>query len=92
LSLKVKEEEFNELINMPGIMPAPYVAKHKWILIVDPTVFSLKELEAYILQYYDLVKSKIPKKKLDSLTYLLPDNNLNISSRHISQLSSTNKQ
>ena len=64
ISLKVTSEEFIELTNLPGIMPAPYVAKHKWILVTDLNRFSTNEWEKYISQSYELVKSKLPKKLL----------------------------
>jgi predicted DNA-binding protein (MmcQ/YjbR family) len=67
VSLKVTDEEFGEMTNRPGIIPAPYVARYKWILIEDVNIFTRKQWEHYIAQSYDLVRSKLPKKliKLD---------------------------
>ena len=62
VSLKVTDEEFAELINVAGIIPAPYVAKHKWILVEKPSVFNQKKWQHYITQSYNLVKAKLPKK------------------------------
>jgi predicted DNA-binding protein (MmcQ/YjbR family) len=62
VSLKVTDEEFAELINVAGIIPAPYVAKHKWILVEKPNVFNQKKWQHYITQSYNLVKAKLPKK------------------------------
>ena len=62
ISFKVKDEEFDTLSNRPGIIPAPYVARYKWILVEKMTVFTKKEWEKYILQSYDLVRSKLPKQ------------------------------
>ena len=66
-SVKVKEDEFEELITHPGIMPAPYLARHKWILVEDPAVWSRDVCEGYIRQSYELVKSKLPKKVLNNI-------------------------
>lgn len=63
VSLKVTDEEFDELSNRPGIIPAPYVARYKWILVEDMSVFSPKQWQDHILQSYNLVKAKLPKKK-----------------------------
>jgi predicted DNA-binding protein (MmcQ/YjbR family) len=63
ISIKVKDDEFAELSNSVGIIPAPYVAKHKWILVEDVTVFNKKEWSHYISQSYNLVTSKLSKKK-----------------------------
>ena len=67
ISFKVKDEEFDELCSRNGIIPAPYVAKYKWILVEDIRKVSKKELEHFIRQSYELVKSKLPKKKLREL-------------------------
>lgn len=70
VSLKVTDAEFDDLINTEGILPAPYVAKHKWIMIEDTSVFNKKKWKFYIAQSYDLVKSKLTKKKLIELELL----------------------
>lgn len=62
VSLKVKDEEYDELSSSDGIIPAPYMARNKWILVEDPDRFSRKEWEHYIRQSYELVKSRLPKK------------------------------
>lgn len=64
VSFKVKDEEFEELINRPGIIPAPYVARYKWILIEEVNRLTKKEWEHYIHQSYQLVKGKLSKKLL----------------------------
>ena len=65
ISFKVKEEEFDELSSSPGIIPAPYLARYKWVLVEDMNKLSKKQLEHYIQQSYGLVKLKLPKKTLD---------------------------
>ncbi len=67
VSLKVRNDEFDELICTPSILPAPYVARYKWIWVENVKVFSKTKWEAYILQSYHLVKSKLPKKILKKL-------------------------
>jgi predicted DNA-binding protein (MmcQ/YjbR family) len=67
VSFKVKDEEFDELSNLKGIIPAPYSARHKWILVEEINVLSKLQWEYYINQSYFLVKSKLSKKKLSSL-------------------------
>jgi predicted DNA-binding protein (MmcQ/YjbR family) len=64
ISIKVTDEEFDELCNLPGIIPAPYSARYKWILVEKQTVFNKKQWESYITQSYNLVKAKLPKSKL----------------------------
>ena len=67
VSLKVREEEFEQLSVKNGIIPAPYLARHKWIFIQEEKCFSKKEWEQYIRQSYELVKEKLPKKVREQL-------------------------
>ena len=62
VSFKVKDDEFDELSNSPGMRPAPYVARYKWVLVEEVNALSRKEWEHYIKQSYDLVRAKLPKK------------------------------
>ncbi len=62
-SLKVKDEEFEELCQSAGIEIAPYVGRYKWILVTDPNRFTAAEWQHYVSQSYTLVKAKLPKKK-----------------------------
>jgi predicted DNA-binding protein (MmcQ/YjbR family) len=61
-SFKVKDEEFDEMCSRPGIEPAPYVARYKWVLVTGAGSLDMKEWQHYIKQSYELVKSKLPKK------------------------------
>jgi predicted DNA-binding protein (MmcQ/YjbR family) len=67
VSLKVRDEEFDEISNLDGIRPAPYVARPKWILVDNVRVFNKKKWEDYITQSYSLVKAKLSKKKIAQL-------------------------
>lgn len=62
LSLKVTDEEFDELILQPNFKPAPYMARNKWVLIEDASKVKDKELKRLIQQSYELIKSKLTKK------------------------------
>lgn len=67
VSFKVKDEEFDEMSSRPGIEPAPYVARYKWVLVTDLDKLNKKQWEHYVRQSYDLVKSKLPKNLLKTL-------------------------
>lgn len=68
VSLKVTGQEFDELTESPGIIPAPYVARHKWILIQQKNVFTESKWRFYLEQSYHLVKTTLPKKLQARLT------------------------
>lgn len=62
IAFKVKDEEFEELIQQKHIIPAPYMARAKWILVQQPSIFKKKECHYYLQQSYELVKMKLTKK------------------------------
>lgn len=64
VSIKVTDEEFGELSTSFGIIPAPYAARHKWILVEECNIFNQQQWEHYINKSYNLVKMKLPKKVL----------------------------
>jgi predicted DNA-binding protein (MmcQ/YjbR family) len=61
-SFKVQDEEFEEMASRPGMEPAPYVARYKWVLVTGAGSLSDKDWKHYIRQSYELVKGKLPKK------------------------------
>ena len=62
ISFKVPDEQFDELSATDGFMPAPYMARAKWVTLLRPEKAGKKELTAYLKQSYELVKAKLPKK------------------------------
>ena len=61
-SFKVKDEEFEELSTRNGFMPAPYMARAKWVLVTDASTLHKREWEDYARQSYEMVKAKLTKK------------------------------
>lgn len=43
VSFKCSDEEFNALTERDGIVPAPYMAKHKWVMVELPSALSKQE-------------------------------------------------
>ena len=67
VSFKVMDIEFEELSTSADVIPAPYVARYKWIYVTATDRFTDAQWEHYIKQSYDLVKAKLPKKMLSLL-------------------------
>ena len=61
-SFKVTDNDFDEIIDREGFAPAPYLARHKWVLADDLNRMTANEWERYIAQSYNLVSSKLPAK------------------------------
>lgn len=63
-SFKVRDDEFDELTSHVGIVPAPYVARYKWVRVEDAGRLGRKDWERYVRQSYDMVRAKLAKKTL----------------------------
>lgn len=61
-SFKVKDDEFEEVSASNGFMPAPYMARAKWVLVTDRSQLHKEEWKHYIHQSYEMVKTKLTKK------------------------------
>jgi predicted DNA-binding protein (MmcQ/YjbR family) len=62
VSFKVPDEDFEEVSQRKGFMPAHYVARYKWVTCTDRNAMSKKELEQFVRTSYQLVADKLPKK------------------------------
>jgi predicted DNA-binding protein (MmcQ/YjbR family) len=62
-AFKTTPEDFSELVERPGMRPAPYLARAMWVMedrlgeVLDRT-----EVERLVRQAYELVLAKLPKK------------------------------
>jgi predicted DNA-binding protein (MmcQ/YjbR family) len=61
---KCTPETFGELVERPGIIPAPYMARNMWVQEQSlGETLTRRELEALVRTSYDLVVAKLPKSK-----------------------------
>lgn len=67
VAFKLDEEEFDALTQTDGIIQAPHFARRKWVLVTDVEQLSRTEWEHHISNSYELVKSKLPKKRQEEL-------------------------
>ena len=61
LSFKCSPEGFAELVERPGIIPAPYLARAHWVALEDEDALTRRELEPWLRSAYELVWAKLPK-------------------------------
>ena len=62
MSFKVDDERFLELTDRPGIIPAPYMARLKWVYVDDPKALSDSESAQLLRRSYELAFGKLTKK------------------------------
>jgi predicted DNA-binding protein (MmcQ/YjbR family) len=67
LAFKCTPEKFAELTEIPGIIPAPYMARAMWIAFEDLNALRADEIRALIRESYDLVFAKLTKKQRQEL-------------------------
>ena len=62
MSFKVDDARFLELTDREGMIPAPYMAKHKWVLVQDLKKADEREVRELVARSHALILSKLPKK------------------------------
>lgn len=62
ISFKCTPEEFAELTEREGIIPAPYLARNKWALLQSLDAVPRTELKRLIKDSYGMVAAKLAKK------------------------------
>ena len=72
LALKASPEGFAELTERPGIVPAPYLARAKWVAIETPNVLDAAEVATLLRTSYDLVIAKLPRRTRENLASAKP--------------------
>jgi predicted DNA-binding protein (MmcQ/YjbR family) len=68
MSFKCDDETFGELIERDGLLPAPYLARAKWVALQRFDSLSSRELEPLLRRSYDLVAAKLPKTTREALS------------------------
>ena len=62
LSFKCSDESFAELTERPQVVPAPYMARAKWVALESPEAISRVELAQLLRVSYELVFLKLAKR------------------------------
>jgi predicted DNA-binding protein (MmcQ/YjbR family) len=67
ISLKATLENFAELTERPGVIPAPYLARAKWISLESQEALPDAEIAKLVRESYELVLAKLPRKLQESI-------------------------
>jgi len=67
LTFKCSDESFAELTERPKIIPAPYLARAKWVALESPDAMTRGELSELLRTSYELVFAKLPKRAQEEL-------------------------
>jgi predicted DNA-binding protein (MmcQ/YjbR family) len=67
VAFKVDDTRFLELTDREGIIPAPYLARAKWVKLTDLRKLGDTELKELLARSHALVAAKLTKKVRESL-------------------------
>src|ERR1700675_657570 len=67
ISFKATPENFAELTERPGVLPAPYLARAKWIALESQDALLAAEIAQLLRASYEMVLAKLPRKMRDSI-------------------------
>jgi len=67
VSFKCDPLHFDALSRADGFTPAPYLARAKWVSLVNPKVLSSIETKAYLKRAHAVIAGALSKKKQKEL-------------------------
>jgi predicted DNA-binding protein (MmcQ/YjbR family) len=67
ISLKASPENFAELTERPGVIPAPYLARAKWIALESADALPDPAISQLVRESYEIVLAKLPQKIRESI-------------------------
>ncbi len=66
-SFKVSDDDFEEMSGLPGMKPAPYLARNKWIAVDDIRFINDEKWKNILDKSYGIIRDKLPKKIRENL-------------------------
>ena len=67
IAFKCTPERFAELVEIEGIIPAPYMARNHWVAMIEMEALRQPEIRELIQASYQLILDKLPKKTREGL-------------------------
>jgi predicted DNA-binding protein (MmcQ/YjbR family) len=62
VSFKCDAEELPDLLERPGVVPAPYLARAGWAALQSEDALPRAEVKRLLRQSYDLILARLPKR------------------------------
>src|SRR5579862_8125154 len=59
LAFKCSSEDFSALVDRPGIVPAPYLARAQWVALEKQDALPVDEIKQLLSQAYSLIFNKL---------------------------------
>ncbi|MDD9877513.1 MAG: MmcQ/YjbR family DNA-binding protein [Magnetovibrio sp.] len=61
ISFKCSDLSFDILTEQPGIVPAPYLARAKWVQVTTADALSDDDIGVYLAQAHDIIAAKLTR-------------------------------
>lgn len=61
ISFKCSAEEFAEMVERPGVIPAPYLARARWVALETEDALPRDEIQRLLADAHSLIFAKLPK-------------------------------
>lgn len=68
ISFKCAKEEFADLIERPGVIPAPYLARAQWVALETEDALSRDDIRRLLAAAHSLIFAKLPKRVQEKLS------------------------
>lgn len=62
ISFKCSELSYQILCELDGVIPAPYLARAKWVLAQQDSALSDEDIKSYIIDAHAIIAGKLTKK------------------------------
>jgi len=67
IAFKCTPEKFAELVEIEGIIPAPYMARNHWVAMIEMDALRQPEIRELIQASYQMILEKLPRNKQAAL-------------------------
>ena len=64
ISFKAGPEDFAELVERPGLIPAPYLARAQWVALESESALRRTELEELVRRAHSLILGKLNRGQI----------------------------
>lgn len=61
-AFKCTQEDFAELVEIPGVVQAPYMAKRQWVALTEFETLPAAELKTWLTKAREIMLEKLSKK------------------------------
>ncbi len=67
ISFKCSDLSYQILCELEGIIPAPYLARAKWVQVQEDGALSDEDIKSYIEEAHSIIAAKLTKKRRSEL-------------------------